>query len=403
MTTRADSPEPELNLPLDGITVLDFSQFMAGPVAAMRLGDLGARVIKIERPEVGDLGRSLAFAGIELGQASLSFHIMNRNKQSLAADLKRPEDLGLVKELIGKADVLIQNFRPGVMERIGLDFEAVRAINPRLVYASVTGYGATGPWSKRPGQDLLAQAISGLPWLNGSKGGPPVPVGLAIADMFASCHIAQGVTALLVRRSRTGLGGLIETSLLEGMLDLQMELLAAYAFDRTKTVSRPDLYGAHAYLGSPYGLFPTQDGYLAIAMTPVPRLGQLLGIPLLIDCTEAERWMDERDELNLAIGARLATMGTAHWLELLDAHDIWCAPVLTLEELVASEGFESVAMMHPVQQMIRGQQAPDTLLATRSPIRVDGHQLTPAAGSPILGSDTQSIRDELLRARLDGG
>ncbi|MDQ4115072.1 MAG: CoA transferase, partial [Actinomycetota bacterium] len=165
------------DLPLEGVTVLDFSQFLAGPVAALRLADLGARVIKIERPSGGDAGRSLAFAGRTVNGDSLSFHAMNRNKESVTADLKDPADLERVRGLVAGADVFVQNFRPGVMERIGLDYDSVRALNPAIVYGSVTGYGGVGPFQDRPGQDLLAQAIAGLPWLNGSADDPPVPVG----------------------------------------------------------------------------------------------------------------------------------------------------------------------------------------------------------------------------------
>jgi hypothetical protein len=185
----------------------------------MRLADLGARVIKIERPGVGDIGRTLAFAGKSADGDTISFHAMNRNKESVAADLKDADDLAWVKHLVTKADVIIQNFRPGVMERIGLDYESVRALNPALVYASATGYGDTGPWKDRPGQDLLAQSVSGMLWLSGSRDDGPVPVGLSIADHLMSCHIAQGVTALLVRRFRTGLAS-IPFGTAPGLVDL---------------------------------------------------------------------------------------------------------------------------------------------------------------------------------------
>ncbi|MBU6335414.1 MAG: CoA transferase, partial [Chloroflexi bacterium] len=159
--------------PLDGLLVLDFSQFLAGPSCALRLADLGARVIKLERPGVGDLARQLYISDLALDGESTLFHSINRNKQSVAVDLKQPADLARVRRLIGHADVLIQNFRPGVMARLGLDAPAALALNPRLVYASVTGYGEEGPWRDRPGQDLLAQACSGLTWLNGDAGRPP--------------------------------------------------------------------------------------------------------------------------------------------------------------------------------------------------------------------------------------
>ena len=172
-----------------------FSQFLAGPVSAMRLADLGARVIKIERPGTGDIGRTLAFAGIASDGDTLSFHIMNRNKESFAADLKNSDGLREVWELVKKADVIIQNFRPGVIERLGLGYEDVKKVNPGIIYGSATGYGAEGPFKDRPGQDLLAQSISGLPWLNGRAGDPPIPVGLAVADIFTSTHLASGVIA----------------------------------------------------------------------------------------------------------------------------------------------------------------------------------------------------------------
>lgn len=212
-------------LPLAGLLVLDFSQFLAGPVAALRLADLGARVIKVERPGTGEIGRTLAFAGRWADEDTVSFHAMNRNKEAVVADLKDPRDLEQVKRLVARADVLIHNFRPGVMERLGLDYDAVRELNPGLVYAAASGYGAEGPWAGRPGQDLLAQSVSGLAWTNGAD--RPVTVGLSLADHLLSCHIAEGVTALLVRKARTGRGGLVESSLLEAVLDLQSERLTA--------------------------------------------------------------------------------------------------------------------------------------------------------------------------------
>jgi CoA:oxalate CoA-transferase len=179
-------------LPLAGVVVLDFSQFLAGPVAALRLADLGARVIKIERPVTGEIGRTLAFAGRWADEDTVSFHAMNRNKEAVVADLKDPGELEQVKSLVARADVLIHNFRPGVMERFGLDYESVRALNPGLVYAAASGYGADGPWASRPGQDLLAQSVSGVTWVNG--GDRPVTVGLSLADHLLSCHLAEGVT-----------------------------------------------------------------------------------------------------------------------------------------------------------------------------------------------------------------
>ena len=388
-------------LPLAGVRVLDFSQFLAGPVAALRLADLGATVIKIERPAGGDIGRRLAFAGRSADGDTISFHAMNRNKLGITADLKDPNDLERVRALLRQADVMIHNFRPGVMERIGLDYGSVREINPALVYASATGYGDVGPWKDRPGQDLLAQAVSGLPWLSGSRESGPVPVGLSIADHLTSCHLAQGVTALLVRRGRTGFGGQVQTSLLESMLDLQFELLSTHLNDPSVTVRRNGPHSAHAFLPAPYGTYPTQDGYVALAMNPLPKIGQLLGIDYLQGLTDEQTWWDRQDEVEELLAAHFKTGTTEQWLDILDAADVWCAPVLTLEQLVAHAGFAAINM---TQQVRRSAGVTDSgedmvLTTTRSPIRIDGQVLTNTMPAPKLGQHNDQVSRDLLAGR----
>ena len=195
-----------MTLPLDGLFVLEFSQYLAGPYAGLRLADLGARVVKVERPGLGDGCRQLAIKGLFADGDSLTFHAINRNKESCTANLKDPVDLERIRHLIAKADVMTHNFRPGVMEAIGLDYEAVREINPGIIFATVTGYGKKGPWSGRPGQDLLAQSLSGLAWLSGDAGQPPVPFGLAMADILSGEHLVQGILAALLQRGKTRTG-----------------------------------------------------------------------------------------------------------------------------------------------------------------------------------------------------
>ncbi|MFJ9390909.1 CaiB/BaiF CoA transferase family protein [Nocardioides sp. NPDC101246] len=364
--------QPE-DLPLAGTVVLDFSQFLAGPVAALRLADLGARVIKVERPRTGEIGRTLAFAGRSAAGDTLSFHAMNRNKEAVVADLKDPDDLDRVKDLVARADVLIENFRPGVMERIGLDYASVRELNPALVYASASGYGDTGPWARRPGQDLLAQAVSGATWLAGAD--RPMTIGLSLADHLMSCHLAEGVTALLVRRARTGRGGLVETSLLEGMLDLQATLLIRPESDDEP---RPSSTSAPA----PSGIFATKDGYVALAGAPLDELATALG-----DADLAAGAEDRPDRVSDRIAAALARDTTASWMDAQTDHEgAWIAPVLTLEELLASPEFAALEMTQEVERS-----APDpggtpvTLTTTRSPIRVDGEILRHRRGAPRLG------------------
>ncbi|WP_159618457.1 CaiB/BaiF CoA transferase family protein [Ruania rhizosphaerae] len=379
--------------PLEGFLVLDFSQFLAGPVAALRLADLGARVIKVERPGIGDIGRGLAFAGARAGNDTVSFHAMNRGKESLSADLKNPEDLAVVRRLVERADVVVENFRPGVMERLGLDYESVRATNPGVVYGSITGYGEEGPWRDRPGQDLLAQSIAGLPWLQADP--EPSPMGIAIADHLASCHLAHGITALLLRRARTGVGGHVRTSLLEAMVDLQFEMLSVRLTEPgalTQPVRGP--HSAHSYLPAPYGVYPTADGYLSIAMNPVPRIGELLQLPELVEMTDPQTWWEQRSHIEILIADRLRTGTTETWLAILDEADVWCAPLHTVDELVEHEGFRQIDM---VQTLDRAE--PDgsrtEVTTTRMPLRIDGVRPRSASAAPSLGADSERLRDEV--------
>ncbi|HET7099942.1 MAG TPA: CaiB/BaiF CoA-transferase family protein [Terriglobia bacterium] len=375
--------------PLEGILVLDFSQFLAGPWAALRLADLGARVIKIERPAAGDLCRQLYISNLELDGDSTLFHSINRNKQSFAADLKKNEDRKRIEKLIGLADVLIQNFRPGVMEKLGFHYEAVQKINPRLVYAEVTGYGKKGPWRDKPGQDLLAQALSGLVWLNGNADQPPMPFGLATADMFAGAYLVQGILACLVRRGKTGKGGLVEVSLLEAVLDHQFEVLTTHLNDGGKLPERSAVNNAHAYLGAPYGIYATADGYLALAMGSVTRLGELLGCQALSAYADPKTWFTKRDEIKQILAAHLKTQTTEHWLRVLEPADIWCSDVFTWPKLMQHEAFKALDML---QSVSRSNGA--CLLTTRCPIRVDGEVYKSGLGAPKVGQHTGQIVQE---------
>lgn len=379
--------------PLDGILVVDMSQFLAGPSASLRLADLGARVIKIERPETGDLCRDLYISNLELDGDSTLFHSINRNKESFTANLKQPADFESTWKLIQKADVLIHNFRPGVMDKLGFSYEAVRVIHPSIIYAEVTGYGTAGPWREKPGQDLLVQALSGLPWLNGDADQPPVPFGLAVADMFAGAHLVQGILACLVRRGVSGAGGKVEVSLLESTLDLQFEVLTTYLNDGGKLPQRSAVNNAHAYLGAPYGIYSTSNGYLALAMGSVVRLGELLDCPALTVFTEPASLFSRRDEIKSIFAEHLKTNTTEHWLSILEAQDVWCAHVLTWPKLFAHDAFKILNM---VQTVSRGQGI--EMQTTRCPIRIDGEVLLSTKGAPRLGEDTETLKREFSLA-----
>ena len=251
---------------LDGILVLDFSQYLAGPSCAMRLADMGARVIKVERPGSGDSGRKMTLENLVVGKDSMNFLAINRGKESFCANMKDPEDLKILKALIKKADVMIENFRPGVMKKNGLDYASVSQWNPGIVYATVTGYGQEGPWKTKPGQDLLIQSMSGLAWLNGNGGDPPAPFGLSVVDSYAGTHMAEGILAALIRRTKTKRGGLVEVTLMESALDMQFEGISTYLSNGHHLPVRATCNNAHPLLGAPYGIYETKDGYIALAM-----------------------------------------------------------------------------------------------------------------------------------------
>ncbi|RVJ67729.1 CaiB/BaiF CoA transferase family protein [Sinorhizobium medicae] len=380
----------ESELPLAGLVVVDMSQFLSGPYCSLRLMDLGARVIKIERPDGGDLSRRLYLSDTEIGGDSTIFHAINRAKESLAIDLKNEDDLAALKRLLAKADVMIQNFRPGVIERLGLDYEAVRAINPCIVYASISGYGEEGPWVKRPGQDLLAQARSGVMWLNGDEGQGPVPFGLAIGDMLAGAAAAQGVLAALVRRGISGKGSLVETSLLEALVDFQFEVLTTHLNDGRRLPKRSAFRSAHAYLSAPYGVYAASDGFLAIAMTPIPKLADLLQIDALAPYREdPSAWFTERDPIKALIAARIAERTVDEWLAVLEPADIWCARVLDWNELVESEGFQVLDMLQTVMR-----EDDVSITTTRSPLRINGRRPSVERAAPRIGEHGASIREE---------
>lgn len=371
-----------LPLPLEGLRVLDFSQFLAGPYAALKLADMGADVVKVERVGTGDLSRHLYLTDTRIGGESTIFHAINRNKRSVAVDMKSDTDRAAIRDLVQGADVVLQNFRPGVMDRLGFGYEAVRTINPRVVYGSVTGYGTEGPWVDLPGQDLLAQARSGMMWLTGGAEDGPVAVGLPVGDVLAGAALAHGVLAMLFRRERHGIGGLVETSLMEVLADLQFELLTTWLNDGGRMPQRSAQNPAHAYLAAPYGVYPTADGHIAIAMG---KLDILAGITGLDRETAALDPFIARDRIKAGLAAALATRPTAAWMDAFIAADIWAAPVLDWRELVATGMMETLDMLQTVE---RGDVR---LQTTRLPIKFDGQRPAARRAAPTLGKSNDLL------------
>ncbi|MGA3168243.1 MAG: CaiB/BaiF CoA-transferase family protein, partial [Terriglobia bacterium] len=375
-----------------GLTVLEFAQYMAAPSAGLRLADLGARVIKIERPRSGEGGRQLAIKNLFVDGDSLVFHTINRNKQSFAADLKNPQDLATVRRLVARADVLTHNFRPGVMEKIGLHWEAVRQLNPRIVYGEVTGYGSEGPWKDKPGQDLLVQSLSGLTWLSGNADQGPVPMGIAVVDILCGSHLVQGILAALIRRAKTGTGAHIEVSLLESILDFQFEVITTHLADGGRLPQRSKRFNAHAYLSAPYGVYPTKDGYLALAMGDLIRIARLIGCHALEVYGDSGTWFTRRDEIQQILADHLRARPTAHWLAVLQAAGVWCSDVFDYARLLAHESWHALGM----DQVVRRDGV--EIHTTRCPIRINNQILLSPKAAPRVGEDNKRILEELDHA-----
>ncbi|MBF4470472.1 MULTISPECIES: CaiB/BaiF CoA transferase family protein [Flavobacterium] len=378
--------------PLEGLVVLEFCQFLAGPSAGLKLADLGARIIKIERPVKGEACRQLSIKDLFVDDSSLLFHTINRNKESFAADLKNPEDLILVKKLIAKADIMTHNFRPGVMDKIGLTFAEALTINPKIIYGTITGYGDKGPWANKPGQDLLLQSLSGLSWLSGRKSQGPVPFGLAVADLMCGNHFVQGILAALLKRAKTGKGVLVEVSLLESILDVQFEAITSYLNDGGQQPQRGDVKGsAHAFLSAPYGVYPTQEGYISLAMGDLLFIGNTLGIDLN-KYSDKHLWFSQRDEIREIITEKLLTQTADYWLNLLQKEGIWCGKVLNYEELDSQPFVKELQLKQTVKNA-----AGETLITTRSPIQLDGEILASPKAAPKVGEDNTVIHEEFIR------
>jgi CoA:oxalate CoA-transferase len=379
-----------MELPLKGLTVLEFSQYLSGPSAGLRLADMGARVIKIERPGSGDAGRKLAIKDLWVDESSLLFHTINRNKESYCADIKNVDDLELLKKIIAKADVMIHNFRPGVMKKCGLDFDSVHKINPQIIYGEISGYGKEGPWKDKPGQDLLLQSMTGLAYTTGDGSNGPVPFGIAIADILCGAQLVQGILAALIRRQKKGRGALVEISLLESMLDFQFELLTTY-YTNHQQPKRSMSCNGHPLLSAPYGLYATADGHIAFAMMDLDVLSDA------IECSELRKFPKEqafakRDEIKQVLADHLVSKSTAYWLKHLQGNALWAMEVFDWEKMMAHEAYLTLDM----EQQIRI--SDKYITTTRCPIRLNGQKIFSKTPAPSLGEHTKSINKEFINA-----
>lgn len=376
-------------MPLEDIVVIDFSQFLSGPSASLRLADMGAQVIKIERPGQGDICRQLYVSDVMIEGESTIFHAINRNKQSYTADLKNKDDIIKIKKIIAKADIMMHNFRPGVMQRLGLDYETVKEINPGIVYGEVSGYGYEGPWKDLPGQDLLLQAVSGLTWLTNDNDHEPTPMGVAVVDILAGTHLAQGLLAALFQRTISGTGAIVQVSMLESILDFQFEVLTCFYNDGQQLPIRSSVNNGHAYIQAPYGIYQTSDGYIALAMGNILLFKDLLQCPQLGEYTDTADWFNKRDEIKTILVQHLEKRSTDHWLSVLVPADVWCAKVMNYESLTREKGYQLLNMELNVKTS-NGL----SIKTTRCPIKIDGAIFTSEIGAPLIGEHNHLIEKQ---------
>ncbi|MGF6674448.1 CaiB/BaiF CoA transferase family protein [Paraburkholderia tuberum] len=373
---------------LEGIKVLSFTHFLQGPAAVQMLADVGADVIKIEPPG-GAFERSWTGFDAYVEGVSMFFLLGNRNQRSISLDLRDERAREIVWRLIKEADVLIENYRPGVLQRMGFGYDDVREINPRLVYCSCTGYGSSGPYLKRPGQDLLLQAVSGMTMLSGQADSPPTPVGSAIVDQHAAALAAFGVVAALQARERTGKGTLVESNLLNAALDLQIEPFTYY-LNKGPLWPRTDPPTGSRFHPSPYGVYRTLDGWIAVSLTPTEKLAAALSQPVLAGFSHPKDNVRRRDELNRIVYDALTARTTADWMTTFDEHDIWYAPVNDYHQVEADP---QVAHNRIIMEVEHPQAGPIRLLA--HPVRYDGAAPPLTRQPPRQGEHTREVLAEL--------
>lgn len=380
-----------MNGALEGIRVLDLSRVLAGPYCTMILGDLGAEVIKIERPGVGD---DLRGWGPPFGPTGDSTYFMgvNRNKQGLPVDLRSEAGRETILRLVAESDVLIENFRVGMLDEMGLGYDALKEVNPGLVFCSISGYGQDGPWAKRPGYDVMMQAMGGLMSVTGEPEGDPMRVGVAIVDICTGLYAAIGIVSALQARGRTGVGQRVDLSLLETVLATLPNLTAGYLI----AGDEPQRHGTGHPNVTPYGVFPTRDAHIVIAIgndTGWRRLCQALGAAELADdprYAENSERMARRGEVETMTAEWCQRYDTEELNELLTAHDVPNGPVNTIPAALAHEQSQALGI---VQEFPAG---PDAIARmVRSPLNFSADPRTSHLPPPALDPTDLDVLSEL--------
>jgi len=373
---------------LKGIRVLSFNHFLMGPVGVQFLADLGADVIAVE-PLDGAFQRKWGGANKQVDGQSMLLLTGNRNKRSLTLDLKKPEAVEVARKLIATSDVMTENFRPGVLDKLGLGYEAAKKIKPDIIFAAASGFGADGPYVNRPGQDLLIQAMSGLAMITGTRTHGPRAIGVSAVDHHGAALFAAGILAALVRRGRTGQGCRVDVSLLGAALDLQMESLTCYLNgERPDDVRQPYPIAGWTY-GAPYGIYATRDGHVAISLGSLDVLAEALDLPADQRVPDHEAY-ERREEASAVIAANLAKRTTAETLTLLEARAIWHARVNDYADVVADP---QVIYNRSFQTVNGATGSPITLV--NHPVRYDGKVPEVRLPPQKLGAQSEEVLREL--------
>ena len=373
---------------LDGIRILDFTQMMLGPFATQLLADLGADVIKVERPSVGEWLRGLPMGGEVLQGDSAAFLSMNRSKRSIAIDLKHPKSRGLLLDLAAQCDVVVENFRPGVMDRLGLGYDDFREVRPDVIYASGSGWGQDSELARknRPGQDLLIQAMCGVMFNTARASDPPTACGTPIADVTTAQSLASGILAALLVKERRGIGQRVEVDLYSSMLAAQCQENFV-ALNQGTTLERSASGIATTWNDAPYGAYETKDGWIVIAMCPLSKLGPLVGD---VDVATLDPWHD-RDLVKRRVESRIRLQPTAIWEALFAEHDVWACRIRTtaeaMDELEAIDPNRLVVVEHPRIGPIKSIACAIGLSATPADVR---------SAPPLVGQHTEEVIGELL-------
>lgn len=379
-----------MNKALEGIKVLDFTHLLQGPFATQMLGDMGADVVKIERKGSGDSYRQWTFLNSWIGGSeSPCFLAFNRNKRSLALDLKAPEAKEIIYQLAKESDIVVENFRPGVMAKLGFGYEDLRKVNPRIIYCSSTGYGQDGPYVDRPGQDLLLQSLTGLTTLTGQHDDPPTPLGTGIADQMGAFNIVYGLLSALYYREKTGKGQKIEVNLFQALLAHQLQEYAL-TLNMGRTFDRPSSGIGHPGQSAPFGIYQTADGYMCISVNPIPLLAEVLEDEELKQYDDPQILFDKRDEVFFRIQASVIKKPTAYWIEVMLERDMWVSEVknhLEVEQdpqAVHMQAFTSY--QHPVAGEVKTVNIP--IRMSETPGSIDRHP-------PLVGEHNEEVLSEL--------